>query len=72
MKARRVVAAPATRLSGGSLRSGLDFAVSVNPVVLKTLSAQPASVKYLVDRFSKHLDQAHKGGQPRGFTTGEA
>jgi hypothetical protein len=67
-KARRVAGAPAMRLSGGSRHSGLDFAVSVDPVVLKTLSTQPASVKNLVDRFGKHLARAQKSGQSSGFT----
>jgi hypothetical protein len=56
------------RLSGGSRHAGLDFAVSVDPVVLKTLSTQPASVKNLVDRFGKLLARAQKSGQASGFT----
>jgi hypothetical protein len=67
-KARRVAAAPAMRLSSGSHQAGLDFAVSVDAVVLKTLATQPASVKNLVDRFGKHLARAQKSGQASGFT----
>ncbi len=67
-KAGRVAGAPAMRLSGGSHQAGLDFAVSVDPVVLKTLSTQPASVKNLVDRFGKLLARAQKSGQASGFT----
>ncbi len=66
-KARRVAAAPAMRLSSGSHQAGLDFAVSLDPVVLKTLSTQPASVKNLVDRFGKLLARAQKSGQASGF-----
>lgn len=42
-KAGRVAGAPAMRLSGCSRHAGLDFAVSVDPVVLKALSTQLAS-----------------------------
>jgi hypothetical protein len=66
-KARGVAAAPAIRLSGGTRQGGLDFAVSVDPVVYKTLSTQPASVKNLVDRFGKLLARAQRGGQASGF-----
>ncbi len=67
-KAGRVAGAPTMRLSGGSHQAGLDFAVSVDPVVLKTLSTQPTSVKNLVDRFGKLVARAQKSGQASGFT----
>ncbi len=67
-KAGRVAGAPAMRLSGGSHQAGLDFAVSVDPFVLRALSTQPASVKNLIDRFGKLLARAQKSGQASGFT----
>lgn len=46
----------------------MEFAVSVDPGVLETLSARPATVKNLVDRFGKLLARTKRSGQASGFT----
>lgn len=67
-KARRTAGAAAMRLSSGSAGTAMEFAVSVDPGVLKTLSARPSSVKSLVDRFGKLIARTQKSGQAGGFT----
>jgi len=72
MKAGRTggpVGAAAMRLSSGSAAAiTIEFAVSVDPSVLKTLSARPSTVKSLVDRFGKLIARTQKSGQASGFT----
>jgi hypothetical protein len=71
VKARRVTgpaAAAALRFSSGVAAAAKEFAVPVDPAVLKTLSAQPATVKSLVERFGQLVARTKKGGQTRGFT----
>ena len=60
--------ADAMRLSSGSpAAASLEFAVPVDPSVLKTLSARPSTVKSLVDRFGKLIALTQKSGQASGF-----
>lgn len=72
VKARRMTGpagAGAIRLlSGSAAAAAMEFAVSVDPTVLKTLSARPATVKNLVDRFGKLMARTQKSGQASGFT----
>jgi hypothetical protein len=69
-KARRTAAAGAgaMRLSSSPRKGGMEFAVPVDPGVLETLSARPATVKNLVDRFGKLLARTKRSGQASGFT----
>jgi hypothetical protein len=59
--------AAALRFSSGAA-AGREFAVPVDPAVLKTLSARPATVKSLVERFGQLVARTKEGGQTRGFT----
>jgi len=69
-KARRTVTVGVgvMRLSSAPRKGGMELAVAVDPSVLETLSARPATVKNLVDRFGKLLARTQRSGQASGFT----
>lgn len=62
------VGVAALRFSSGTAAAAREFAVPVDPAVLKTLSARPATVKNLVERFGQLVARTKEGGQTRGFT----
>jgi hypothetical protein len=67
-KAGRAGAGGAIRLFSDSAAAGMEFAVPIDPDVLKTLSARPSTVKNLVDKLVKALARTQKSGQASGFT----
>lgn len=67
-KASRAAGAAALRFSSGAAAAAREFAVPVDPAVLKTLSARPATVKSLVERFGHLVAKTKESGQTRGFT----
>jgi hypothetical protein len=57
------------RLSSGSgTASVMEFAVALDPTVLKTLSVRQSTVRSLMDRFAKSIARTEKSGQATGFT----
>lgn len=60
--------AAALRFSSGAAAATREFAVPVDLAVLKTLSARPATVRSLVERFGQLVARTKEGGQARGFT----
>jgi hypothetical protein len=60
--------ATALRFSSSAAVDARGFAVPVDPTVLKTLSARPATVESLVDRLGKVIVRALKTRQASGFT----
>jgi hypothetical protein len=60
--------AAAVRFSSGVAAAAREFAVPVDPTVLKTLSARPATVRNLVEQFGHLVARTKQSGQTRGFT----
>lgn len=58
----------ALHLSSGPYAGARELAVPVDPVILKTLSARPSTVRNLVEQFGHLVARAKESGKPRGFT----
>jgi hypothetical protein len=71
-KARRTAGsadAGAMRLhSGSAAAKAVEFAVSIAPGVLKTLSARRSTVKSLMETFGKTIESTQRSGRASGFT----
>lgn len=67
-RAPGLAGAAALRFSGGAAAAGREFAVPLDPTVLKTLSARPATVKSLVEQFGHLVARTKASGHARGFT----
>lgn len=67
-RAPRPAGAATLRFSSDAAAAAREFAVTVDPTVLKTLSARPATVKSLVERFGQLVARTKESGQTRGFT----
>jgi hypothetical protein len=60
--------AAALRFSSGAAAAGREFAVPVDPTVLKTLSARLSTVRSLVEQFGHLVAKTKESGNARGFT----
>jgi len=66
--ANRVAGAATLRFSSGSAAAAREFAVPVDPAVLKALSARPSTLRSLVEQFGHVVARTKESGQARGFT----
>jgi hypothetical protein len=63
------VSAAAIRLQSASpAAKAMEFAVSIAPSVLKTLSAKRSTIKSLMETLGKTIERTQKSGQASGFT----
>jgi hypothetical protein len=68
VKASRAHGAATIRFSSGSAAAAREFAVPVDPAVLKALAARPSTVRSLVEQFGHVVANRKESGRARGFT----